>query len=453
MTKTEFIKELHRIGAIKFGSFVLKSGITSPFYLNLRLIVSHPQLLKSISSLITQSLPLNISYDHLVGVPYAGIPIASCLAVDINKPLLIPRKEEKAYGSKDAIIGEFAAGEKCLIIEDIITSGESILETADNLKNHGLKIAGAFVVIDRRADQDNFESRNGFPLFALFNIEEVVSVLFEDSLISKAQKEEINEFLKSSAIPASNEDTLQFSNTLTEKLSTLMGSKQTRLVLSLDVEDSNTFFDILEKTGNEIALLKTHIDILKDFEPSFITRLREMSQKHNFLIFEDRKFADIGNTVRHQYQGGVYNISDWAEFVTVHMIAGEHILNGLFDNIQNRSSFLLAKMSAKNNLISENYTRKVLEIGKKYSSVVSGFIGHGANAEEIAKLKKKIPKGFLLLMPGVQIDSKGDSLGQTYLSPESAIKGGADAIIVGRGITHSSNPLEAAKRYREASII
>ena len=71
------------------------------------------------------------------------------------------------------------------------------------------------------------------------------------------------------------------------------------------------------------------------------------------------------------------------------------------------------------------------------------------NEEEIAKLRRKIPAGFLLLMPGVQFEHKSDKLGQTYISPDSAIRGGSDAIIVGRGITNNDDPSAAADRYRE----
>jgi orotidine 5'-phosphate decarboxylase subfamily 1 len=197
-------------------------------------------------------------------------------------------------------------------------------------------------------------------------------------------------------------------------------------------------------------MVKTHADILKDFSESFVHDLTSFCLENDLMIFEDRKFADIGNTVRMQYRSGIHHIADWADFVTVHLIAGPGIIDGLFQGLEGRSSFLLAKMSAKENLITENYTRKVIEIGKKNSRVVSGFIGHGNSIEEIAALRRKIPSEFLLLMPGVQIGQKGDALGQSYITPEMAITGGADAVIVGRGITHAGDTMEAVKQYREA---
>jgi len=448
MTKEEFIVALHKIGAIKFGSFVLKSGITSPFYINLRDIISYPDIFRGVIELIVREIPENLQIDRLSGVPYTGLPLASALAIHLSKPLIIKRKEEKAYGSKDSIIGSFNQNDQCLLIEDLITSGESILETKETLEQEGLRVDNVIVIIDRSSDGGEGLKRHGINLYKLTTIHEIVATLRAKDLIDSSKEEEIKNFLiKSSKIEKDKPS--ESGNPLTQRLSDLMARKKSNLILSIDVETSSEFFRIIEKIGDKIVVLKTHVDILKDFSGAFIIKLKQVAETYGFMIFEDRKFADIGNTVKMQYQGGMYHIADWAEFVTVHLIAGESILNGLFDGLEKRSSFLLAKMSSKDNLISENYTRKVIEIGARNKHVVSGFIGHGKNEEDIAKLRRKIPAGFLLLMPGVQLEHKSDTLGQTYITPDSAIRGGADAIIVGRGITNSDDPSAAADRYRE----
>ena len=239
---------------------------------------------------------------------------------------------------------------------------------------------------------------------------------------------------------------------MTRQLMETMLRKRSNLVLSLDVEGVNEFFEILEQTGPEICMVKTHVDILETFRGDFVPRLKALAQRHDFHIFEDRKFADIGNTVRKQFRSGEFRIAEWAEYVTVHMIVGEAILDGLFGELEvPRAGFLLARMSAKGNLISENYTRQVLDIGKRRQDCVAGYIGHGANIDDIRRFKAKIPQNQLLLMPGVNLDTKGDGLGQQYLTVEDAITGGADAIIVGRGIVAADDPGAQAKRYREAA--
>jgi uridine monophosphate synthetase len=449
MHKHEFVIELFNTGAIKFGQFVLKSGVTSPFYVNLRQIISYPPLMNALTDLIIGQIPEGMTFDRIAGVPYSGIPIASALSLKLNKPMIIQRKEEKAYGTKDAFIGEYKQGDTCLLIEDIITSGESILQAAQGFSEAGVKVTSAFVIVDRRVIRGDFHAKHGIHLFPLLNMHEVVSILRERNLISAEQAEQINQYLTIPIPTASTFETPAFSNSLTRKLVQTMKKKRTNIVLSLDVEESSNFFTVLDAIADEIAMVKTHIDILKDFSVSFINDLIAFCSERHLHLFEDRKFADIGNTVRLQYRSGVYRISDWAEFVTVHLIAGSSILKGLFDGLEDRSSFLLARMSSRDNLISEDYTRKVLEIGRNNPNVVSGFIGHGANETEIGLLKKKIPAGFLLLMPGVQLAAKGDALGQTYITPEVAVRGGADCVIVGRGITHAPHPADAAREYRE----
>ena len=106
-------------------------------------------------------------------------------------------------------------------------------------------------------------------------------------------------------------------------------------------------------------------------------------------------------------------------------------------------------MSAKGNLLSDNYSRQVFELGQNYPQWVSGFIGFGESREEINLLRNKVPDGMLLLMPGVNLEKSDDELGQRYVSVEDAVFGGADLIIVGRGIYEAEDPLLTAMRYKD----
>jgi len=186
------VLELYAIGAIQFGSFTLKSGLSSPIYLDLRLIVSYPQLLRRISQALW-SLAAPLSFDRLCGVPYTALPIATALSLDHDIPMLLRRKEIKDYGTKKSIEGVFQSKERCLIIEDVVTSGSSILETASALEKEGLVVEDALVVISR--EQGNRLKERGIFLHALLTIFDLLKILFHEKYISEETFRSVNHYL------------------------------------------------------------------------------------------------------------------------------------------------------------------------------------------------------------------------------------------------------------------
>lgn len=447
MTNEQLILQLHDIGALKFGNFTLKSGLQSPFYFDLRDMISFPELLTGVTELLREKSK-NISFDYVSGVPYTALPLAVLLSHTLKKPLIYARKEEKSYGTKNTIIGKYEAGKTYLLLDDLITTGESIFETIEKFKLAELYTKDIIVIIDRSKNAQKLLHENGLNLHSLISLDEIVEVLSKNQRISTQQVDEIKSFTKK--IDQKPEHSTVH-NVLTEKLKQKIFQKQSNLVLSLDVTTQKEFFRILDQTAEHIVMLKTHIDILDDFDAHFIPKLLDYAKKYDFLIFEDRKFADIGNTVKHQYQNGVYKIKKWSDFVTVHSVPGEGILQGLFEDTLEKSCFLLAKMSSKGNLMNDSYTRSTFEMGKKYENIVSGYICHTTDLEELKRLKSKIPVGQLMLTPGVNLESGSDNKGQQYITVEQAISAGTDCIIVGRDIINDANPKEKASIYRKTA--
>lgn len=229
-----------------------------------------------------------------------------------------------------------------------------------------------------------------------------------------------------------------------KKLFELIEEKKTNMALSADVTTAEALLGLADSLGSEIAILKTHIDIIDDFTKTLIDELKRIANKHQFFIFEDRKFADIGNTVKQQYQGGIYRIADWADIINAHSLPGDGIILGLSEIMMKKNGgiVLIADMSSSGHLMNVEYRNKTLEMAEKFPEMVMGFITQNALS----------PKpNWINITPGIKLDAGKDQLGQCYITPEEAILNrGSDIIIVGRGILNAQDQFGAARTYREA---
>ncbi len=230
---------------------------------------------------------------------------------------------------------------------------------------------------------------------------------------------------------------------LARHLFQLMDEKETNIALSADVVESAQLITLAEEMGPEICVLKTHIDILVDFTPSVVKKLRKIAEKNQFVIFEDRKFADIGNTVKLQYSQGIYHIVDWAEIVNAHCLPGPGIVKGLAEigRKKNRGLVLIAEMSSEGHLLDQSYIKNTLDIAESHADFVIGFITQKAISDD---------PHWINFTPGVKLSGGKDNLGQRYITPAKAInENGSDILIIGRGIIAAKNPLQEARSYRQ----
>jgi orotidine 5'-phosphate decarboxylase subfamily 1 len=235
----------------------------------------------------------------------------------------------------------------------------------------------------------------------------------------------------------------QMQHPLAKQLLQLMSHKKTNLALAADVTSADELLTLADKLGPEICVFKTHIDIIDDFSIDMVNALQKLAKKHQFLIFEDRKFADIGNTVMHQYRDGIYKIVEWADLINAHSLPGQGIMNGLkkVGLSKQRACLLLAQMSGSETLFTEEYTKKTVNMAEENRDFVIGFI---------AQQRLTNNHDFLYMTPGVSLAQSGDSLGQTYNDPYTVIaKNGSDIMIVGRAITEANDPVKVAKTFRQ----
>ena len=181
-------------GCIKFGAYTLKSGLQSPIYLDLRRLVSHPAVLRRAAQAYAEKLRA-IKFDRLAGIPYAGLPIATAVALEMNRSLIYPRREAKDYGTRAAIEGDYAPGETIVVLDDLATTGDTKIEAIQKLEAAGLKVDDIVVLIDREQGAQETLAAAGYTLHAVATLRGLLDEWRSSGAITPEQFHEVVTFL------------------------------------------------------------------------------------------------------------------------------------------------------------------------------------------------------------------------------------------------------------------
>lgn len=368
----KLVYEFYRKKIILRGNFELKSGQTSEIYINCRRISEFPSLMKLISNELEKKI---IKSDWICGVPTGAVPFATAISLINETPQLLLRKEKKDYGTNKQIEGDYNHKDKVVVLEDVVTTGGSLEKYNKFLTDSGLDIIQQICIINRG------------------NIPSVESLIPIQSLLNP-------------------------NNILLPKL-------DQKIIWAADVPSMKVLFSELDKYGRKIGVLKLHIDTFKDFSVDNLIKLVEYKEKYNLIIWEDRKFADIGFIMDKQIKNSTYCYEDWVDVFSIHCITGNESLEFVINQNPKFKWILIGQLSSSENLITSEYTEKCKDNYKNNKNVV-GMV-----------CQEYLGPDYIHIVPGISKSDEGDNKGQKYNTIQE--KNFADFFVVGRSISKFFN--------------
>ena len=428
--KNVIFSKLIHLGMIKTGTFTLKNGSQSNIYMDLRQLVNYPHLFSYLTRILYLEYPqlldtLSHSNSKLIPIPLGGLPLGFHLAYERKLSLLMIRDKVKDHGTKKLIEGVIESDDQYILVEDVITSGISIIQTLENIYNH-LPNRNMSVIICI-CNRGGLETLQNIPIYSIFTIEELQVYISNYLVLS----------------PINNISYFQYGTAFNNKLYQLALIKKSNIIISCDFMTNNEILYIIETIGNKIIAVKLHLDILESSNYSqFLNHLNTLKAKYNFLVIEDAKYADIDSIMIEKISHSQLAITKVADAFTMHAIAGLGILEG---NKLGIPGIIVAEMSSSNTMITPEYTERIISAIHNYNAdnmnMGMGMLGGIVCQSQIPRLIK--PFEIATISPGINLEITNDTHNQQYKIPNLADDNKVGLFwIVGRGITIYKNKKE-----------
>ena len=418
--RQKIIHSLLSLGVVRKGLFTLKSGRTSSTYFNLRLCMSHPRLLDALCKYMGRFVLHDRRYDYVSGVAYGGVPLACVLSSFCKIPQIFVRGDAKKHGLGCRIEGLRDGwekrGKRVLLVEDVITTGQSVVAVADLLKAEGFEVE-IVCIVDRRGEGGTVDI--GYPMHVF-----------------------LKECDFDEGVPCSIENRLYRS----------AFERHTNLFFSADLDTMDAIGRVLEEIHSDIVGVKLHSDIITDFNVEEVLRWK---RRYGILVIEDMKLGDIGSISLKK----VGRVASYADYITYHPVVGQECVLLLKQAFPTVGLLCVAEMSVVDSFSRDDlYIRYALEqrhwndgyVLQRRGIQLLNDVACGGNTAY-----GSIPT----FSPGIlyREDEDTTSSGMKDTTSHTSPTVGGDAEegrlgefwIVGRGIYGSSDTATMAVRYRE----
>ena len=402
-------------GMIQFGQFVLKSGIISPFYFDLRPMISYPTLFNLVIEEYAR-VASGLSFDHIVGIPYTAIPLATALGVRIRRPTAYTRKESKGYASDKFVEGNIKRGQVALLVDDLITTAKSKFEVIEGLKAEGVRVKDIVVLIDReQGGREQLASKN-VTLHLVFSTTTIFEVLLKMKKINKNTFDQSIQFVKKHNVWVS-----------AAKKNKSLFKMDRSIIVACDVANLRTLEKIIKETAKVkgIGGYKVGLTLALSYGlPGIVKTVRKYT---NLPIIYDHqkagndipkmggqfaqvcKDAGVDSVIIFPFTGPVSE-SDWIEAcfeAGLHVMVGAHMTHDGFleteggsieKDAPERIFTLAAEMGVRDFVVPGNKPQEVLKYrllleeclgANQFRLFAPGFVGQGGSVTQTGEVAGK----------------------------------------------------------------
>jgi len=423
----DLIRKLYRCRAIRFAAkgehFTFRGGIESPIYIDLRVTISFPSILKKLIGAYAEKV---LETDFVAGVPMGGIHLATGIALNLHRPMLMPRSRQKGHGLKNKVEGQFRKNQTVCLIEDIMTTGGSALQTVKTLKEADLRI-NQVVSFLWYFPSGELKAISGLRITSLTTIGRILETLHSYRAISRdVWFGTLSKFRRRSFSPL-----IKFPQILRD----LVQQKRSLLVVALDTTWVRAQ-ELIPLLAPHVCAFKCHYDLwISDptFSPLGLMRL---AKRHGVLIIRDRKCADVS-----KLNQTIIGPEGRDQDITI-----VHALPGII-SFPKGPLIVVLEMSTTDSLFSPNYMRKVMKLTAGLPNVL-GYVSQYKWWPNPGGALRKSHK--LCFTPGIDINPRIEgNTAQRYSSPAEKRSHGSDLFIVGSAIVRNRDPLAMVKLYQK----